>query len=156
MALALLAFDPGERAVDVRRVETVVRHAVDGGHHPGFDFPGEVRIAPVETAAESQPRTRRLHGTRRECHRRAAGRLQQRAVKRAVPIRQQTRREKLRADRLDGVRGLPETPPERDAGAGRFAIPGTVRRVVNHRSSRRPERRKPRRPGTRTGFGPPA
>ena len=156
VAFAQLALDPGERAVRDRRVETVTRRDRDGGHHPGFDLPGEVRIAPEDAATQRQPRTSRLHGVRPECDRRGAGRLQQRVVKRRVRPLQQTRGEKPCTNRLDRFPGLAETPPERDAGAGRLPFPGAILRVVNHGSSRRPERRDFERPGTRHGIRPPA
>ena len=72
MALAQLAFDPGERTVRDGRVETVACHVVDGSHHPSLDLPGEIRIAPVDATPQDQPRTNRLHGMRPECHRRSA------------------------------------------------------------------------------------
>ena len=110
----------------------------------------------MDTAAESQPRTGRLHGVRPERYRLAAGRLPQRTGKRRVPPLQQTGREELRANVRHRLRGLSEPPPERDAGAGRFAIPDAVLGVADHGASRRPERRNVQRLGTRIDFGPPA
>ena len=73
-------------------------------------------------------------------------------MKRRVRPLQQTRREKPCANCLDRFSGLAETPPERNAGAGRFAIPGAVLRVVDHGANRHAERRNLTRPRTRNGV----
>ena len=110
----------------------------------------------MDTAPESEPAADRLHGVRPECHRRAAGRLHQRAVKRRVPRLQQAAREQPRAHGRHRVGGLPEPPRKGHAGAGRFSIPGADRRIVNHGASRRLDRQHLERRGTRHAVRLPA